>query len=63
MLAQGYLVTNGLLEMSDRWQVIMNLKTTSFIQDLNQNQAQEVKPGFKVQAYHEDFVNLGIYVR
>ena len=41
----------------------MNLKTTSFIQDLNQNQVQEVKSKFQVQAYHEDFVNLGIVVR
>ena len=57
------LATNGLLEMSDRLQVIMNLKTRSFIQDLNQNQVQKVKPGFQVQAYYEDFVNLGIIVR
>ena len=41
----------------------MNLKTISFIQDLNQNQVQEVIPGFQVQAYHEDFVNLVILVR
>ena len=33
------------------------------IQDLNQNQAQEVKPGFQVQAYHEDFVKLEIYIK
>ena len=43
--------------------MIMNLKTTSLIQDLNQNQVQEVKPRFQVQAYHEDFLNLGILVR
>ena len=41
----------------------MNLKITSSIKDLNQNEVQEVKPGFQVQAYQEDFINLGILVR
>ena len=41
----------------------MNLNIISFIKDLNQNQVQEVKLGFQVQAYHEDFINLGILVR
>ena len=39
------------------------LKDYIIIHDLNHNQVQEVKPGFQVQAYDEDFVNLGICVR
>ena len=41
----------------------MNLKTISFIQDLNQESRSRRKPGFQDQAYHEELVNLGIYIR
>ena len=39
---------NGLLEINYRLHAIMNLKTTSFIQDLNQESSSRRKPRFRV---------------